>query len=158
MVFNLITNKTDFPPKWKKSVIVSIFKESHRQNASNYGPISLLSAVSKVLARLIFDKINVACHLLEAFPESAYFRRKRPSVSNLIEFFHLLYTQLDWPNYSNITAFYIDFREAFDKVSHQRILEKLSKLAIGSNCFNLIKSHLEHGDKPSRSLIKYQAN
>ena len=49
MIFNLFANKAAFLAKWKISVIVPIFKGGAKQNASNYRPIRLLSAVSKLL-------------------------------------------------------------------------------------------------------------
>ena len=126
------------------------FKEGEKQNASNYRPISLLSAVSKLLEKLIFDRISPVIYS-ELSPNQPNFRPKRSTISNLIEFFHHLYTQLDSPNCSNLTAFYIDFQKAFGKVSHQQLLEKLSKVDIGHNYFNLIRSYLEQ----RRQTVKF---
>ena len=117
MIFNLIANEAVCPAKWKVSVIVPIFTLGDKQNASNYRPISLLSAVSKLLEKLILDEISPVISKLA--PNQHDFRPKRSIVSNLIEFFYHLYTQLDSPNCSNLAAFYIDFQKAFDKVSHQ---------------------------------------
>ena len=72
-----------------------------------------------------------------------YLRPKRSAISNLIEIFHHLYTQLDSPNCSNITAFYLVFQRASYKVSHQRFLEKLPKIDNAHYCLNPIKGKLE---------------
>ena len=55
LLFNLIANKAIFPTKWKISKIAPIFKDGDKQDVSNYRPISLLSAVSKLLEKLIFS-------------------------------------------------------------------------------------------------------
>ena len=57
LLFNLIANKAIFPTKWKICEIAPIFKDRDKQDVSNYRPISLLSAVSKLLQKLIFDKL-----------------------------------------------------------------------------------------------------
>ena len=43
---------------------------------------------------------------------------------------------------SYLTTFYIDFQKAFNKVSHDLLLEKLSALGIGGNCLSLPRSYL----------------
>ena len=49
LLFNLIACKAHFPTKWKVAEIVPIYKDDDKQDASNYRPISFLSAVSKLL-------------------------------------------------------------------------------------------------------------
>ena len=46
-----------FPIKWKTSKIAPIFKDGDKQNVSNYRPLSLLSAVLKLIEKLIFEKL-----------------------------------------------------------------------------------------------------
>ena len=56
MIFNPIANEYFFLANWEMSVIVPIVKEGDKQNASNYRPISFLSAVSKLLETLFSRK------------------------------------------------------------------------------------------------------
>ena len=54
--FNTIANKFVFPSTWKIREIVPIFEEEDKLFVSNYRPISLLTVISKVLEKTIFDK------------------------------------------------------------------------------------------------------
>ncbi len=45
------------PSQWRTHLITPIFKSGDRSSIKNYRPISLLPIISKVLERLIYDKI-----------------------------------------------------------------------------------------------------
>ena len=140
LLFNFIACKAHFPTKWKVAEIVPISKDGDKQDASNYRPISLLSAVSKLLETLIFNKlIPVVYPTLN--PAQHCFRPKRATTTNLIEYLHEIFSCLD-SNPSSLTTFYIDFRKAFDKISHDLLLDKLLALGIGGNCLSLLRSYL----------------
>ena len=56
-LFNLSLSSSVIPTEWKIHRIIPIFKSGDRSLISNYRPISLLCNVSKVLERIIFNKI-----------------------------------------------------------------------------------------------------
>ena len=143
LLFNLIANKCHFPNEWKTSEIVPMFKDGNKQEVTNYRPISLLSTVSKLLEKLIFNKLYP---LVSPFlSESQHgFRSKRSTETNLIEFLHHLFINIDSPSCDFLVAFYIDFKKAFDKVNHERLIEKLSLLGIGAACLKLLISYLKN--------------
>ena len=123
LLFKLIAFKAHFATKWRVAEIVPICKDGDKQDASNYRPISLLSAVSKLLETLIFNKlIPVVYPTLN--PAQHGFRPKRSTTTNPIEYLHEFFSCLD-SNPSYLTTFYIDFQKAFDKVSHDILLDKL---------------------------------
>ena len=141
LLFNLIACKAQFPTKWNVAEIVPIYKDGEKQEASNYRPIRLRSALSKLLETLIFNKqISVVHPILN--PAQHGFRPKRSTTTNLIEYYlHEIFSCLD-SNPSYLTTFCIDFQKAFDKVSHDLLLDKLSALSIGGNCLSLLRSYL----------------
>ena len=48
-LFNICLNESCFPDCWKVSSVVPVFKNvGENSTAKNYGPVSLLSVVSKV--------------------------------------------------------------------------------------------------------------
>ena len=108
---------------------------------SNYGPISLLSTVSKLLEKLIFEKLTLIVYPTLASAQHG-FRPKRSIITNLIEYLLEIYSCLESENCSYLNIFYIDFEKAFDKVTHELLIQKLAALGIGGNCLNLLRSYL----------------
>ena len=97
LLFNMIANKALFPTKWKISKIAPIFKDGDKQDVSNYRPISLLSAVSKLLEKLIFEKMApIVCPTLK--PDQHGFKPKRSTITNLLEYLHQIFSCLDLTN------------------------------------------------------------
>ena len=57
-LFNKCLQESCFPDCWKVSSVVSVFKNvGERSTAKNYRPVSLLSVVSKVLEKLVNNRI-----------------------------------------------------------------------------------------------------
>ena len=57
-IFNMCLKESCFPDCWKVSLVVPVFKNvGERSTAKNYHPVSLLSMVSKVLEKLVNNRI-----------------------------------------------------------------------------------------------------
>ena len=56
--FTICINSASIPSQWKVHLIVPIPKSGNRSVVNNYRPISLLSNISKLFEKLIFDKIS----------------------------------------------------------------------------------------------------
>ena len=123
LLFNLIANKCVFPTKWKISKIVPFINDGGKQLASNLRPISLLSTVSKRLEKLIYNKLVPTVTNTLSNTQNG-FRRKRSTITNLIEYLHALHEKFDDTTCIYLTAFYVDFQKAFDKVDHSLQIEK----------------------------------
>ncbi len=88
-------------------------------NLANYRPISLLSTPSKVLERVVYDKIIDFIRpklLMQQFG----FHKNRSSLSQLLESFDQIVEAVDYGK--KVEAVYIDFSKAFDSVSHPELL------------------------------------
>ena len=141
LIFNTIANKCYFPSFWKTSEIIPIFKEENKQMVDNYRPISLLVAISKVLEKLIFDRMYPI--ISTALSQSQHgFRQRRSSITNQIEYLHERFLNFDNSNCHFLASFYLDFQKAFDKVNHNITIEKLSRAGITGRILDLIKSYL----------------
>ena len=57
-LFNKLLRLGCLPEDWKLANIVPVFKKDNKEQAENYRPISLLSIVSKVMERCLFNAIR----------------------------------------------------------------------------------------------------
>ena len=123
LIFNTIANKCYFPKTWKVTKVVPIFKKGDRQMISNYWPINLFSAVSKVIGKLKNKKCihhyRHSCHTQNIVPEN---NGPQPVTSLSL---HELFNCFHSPDCNYLVSFYVDFQNAFDKVNHLLLLEKL---------------------------------
>ena len=82
------------PFDWKLSNVVPVYKKGDQEFVENYRPISLLSLISKVLERYVFN--NIKDHIYSQFnPCQHGFVPGKNCVSQLIEVFDKIGSQLD---------------------------------------------------------------
>ena len=123
LVFNIIGNKHVYPSLWKLRILISIFKDGDKQDISNYRLIALLACLSKVLETLFFEKLYVAIGL-NVCKERNGFTKCKSTKTQMILYLSEIFDQFESPT---LTALYLDFEKAFDKVSHEKVKEKLHK-------------------------------
>ena len=56
-LFSLSINSGKIPNEWKLHYIIPIFKSVNKYPITNYRPIFLLRSISKVLERIVYDKL-----------------------------------------------------------------------------------------------------
>ncbi|XP_045445727.1 uncharacterized protein LOC123653788 [Melitaea cinxia] len=129
------------PTKWKESFIVPIFKSGDKHNVTNYRPISKLNTIAKMFEKIIYDSILPQIRPL-IIPEQHGFVSKRSTETNLCEFIHRIGFAMDQG--FQVDVIYTDYSKAFDKISHQIILNKLMALGIHGDLLRWIDSYLRH--------------
>ena len=69
-LFSLVLKYSYLPSDWKIHRIIPVFKSGDPTQIKNYQPISLLCNISKVLKRIIYNKLidHVACQINPASP------------------------------------------------------------------------------------------
>ena len=141
MLFQTCINKGSFPSYWKQSEVTPIHKENDKADVSNYRPISLLTNVSKVFERVLFNHLYP---LIEDQLDDRQFgfRQKRSAVLQLLIYLQEVYAKADDAKTNELFALYVDFKKAFDKVAHTNLVEKLKKFGIGGKVLQLLASYL----------------
>ena len=82
-LFNNCLKESCFPDCWKVSSVVPVFKNvGERSTAKNYHPVSLLSVVSKVFEKLVYNRI--VDHLESLFCDFQYDFRSSRSTADLL--------------------------------------------------------------------------
>ena len=140
-IFNKSLSTGECPTDWRSANVAPIHKKGDRTDPSNYRPISLTSQVCKVLESI------VRAHVLEHLKnnnilrdEQHGFRERRSCLTNLLEMMEYWTEILDEGD--GIDVAYLDFRKAFDLVSHQHLLYKISKYGITNQTLNWIGAFL----------------
>ncbi len=142
IIFNLSYSFSCLPTQWLIAHVTPIFKHAgSRLQVENYRPISLTSIVCKVFENIIKDEMMV--HLVSnnlIHSNQHGFVPMRSTQSNL------LYTINDWSialdSKNNTDCIFIDFKKAFDSISHAKLLHKLHSFGFSSLTIKWIKSFL----------------
>ena len=149
-LFNLSIKLGCVPQTWKLSNVVPIPKSGNRTSPTNYRPISLLSVLSKVLERHIYNQI--AAHLETHHPLSNFqwgFRPGRSTVTALLETTHSWLQCLEAGR--EVTAVFFDLKKAFDSVPHRALLDKLKSLQLNDHILKWVCDYLK--DKKQRVVV-----
>ena len=134
-LFSLSLSQHYIPLEWRTHLIRPIFKSGERQKVSNYRPISLLCVVSKVLERLVFN--NIIDFVRSSISLTQFgFLKGHSSLQQLLIFWN---TVINFPQTDTI---YLDFRKAFDSVSHNELLLKLWHFGITGSLWMWFRAYL----------------
>ena len=119
------------PEDWKRANVIPIFKKGEISDPGNYRPISLTSAVCKVLESIIRESIieHMTCNNLISNAQHG-FSPKRLCVSQLSTSIEYWTDEMQKGN--PVDVIYVDFKKAFNKVPHERLLIKLKAYGITS--------------------------
>ena len=127
------------PQEWKIHKICPIPKSGNLLEVKNYRPISLLSIVSKVLERIIFNKI--IDFLRPKFSKQQFgFQKNKSSLSQLLSSFAYILEEID--KGSTVDMIFLDLKKAFDTVPHEELLFKLWNIGITGPLWFWFKSYL----------------
>ena len=141
LIFQAIINKGTYPNQWKFGQICPVFKDGEKKDVTCYRPISLLSCISKVLERIIFDEIYPLVQE-KLHTKQFGFRKKRSATLQLLLLLDRIYKYNDDNEVENLIVLYLDFSKAFDTVPHSRLLDKVQNFGIGGKLLKLVHSYL----------------
>ena len=103
-LFSLCLSKSYLPAEWRCHCITPIFKSGDRPAVSNYHPISLLCSISKVIERLVFNKIYD--YVAKSISISQFgFTRNRSSLQQLLLYSDFIVSAYD--NREQVDSIYL---------------------------------------------------
>jgi hypothetical protein len=107
----LIWNKEELPHQWKESIIVSIHKNGHKTDCSNYRGISLQSTSYKILSNILLSRpIPEADEIIEYY--QCGFQRNRSTIDQIFYIRQIL--EKKWEYNGTVHQLLIDFKKAYD--------------------------------------------
>ena len=117
IIFNESITLGIFPDRLKCAKAIPIHRKGPPTDPSNYRPISLLSIYSKILEKLMYERLYEFLDKIDAFYSLQFgFREKHSTNHALISMTETIQGTLDNGKYG--CGVFIDQRKAFDTVNH----------------------------------------
>ena len=140
-LFRKSLDEMKIPNDWRLSNVTPIYKmKGSKADPGNYRPVSLTSNICKLMERVI--NVELSNHLEKRVLNNTQhgFRKGRSCQTIMIEFMDKVTSWLDEGN--SVDVLYVDFRKAFDKVEHKRLMVKLKAEGVGGKLWGWLKDWL----------------
>ena len=142
IIFNKSLEEGEFPLSMEKADVVPLFKSKRKDLKTNYRPISLLLTTSKLLEKVIYKRTYNSLDSNGLLYNSQYGFRSNHScehavgklVGNIVK---------NGENSKHTIAIFLDLSKAFDMISHNTLLCKLSIYGIRGKAHDWFKHYLQ---------------
>ena len=120
--FNYCIDKGEFPNDLKYADIVPVYKKNNKCEKENYRPVSILSNLSKIYAKLMYNQLlDYFDNIL--FPSQCGFRKGYSAQHCLLVMIGKFKETIDRCN--EFGAVLTDLSKAFDCINHPLFIAKL---------------------------------
>lgn len=130
-IFRQSLDRSEVPDKFRTAIVCPVHKKGPKTEPTNKRPVSLTVVACKLLESIICKAIyeNADKQGLLTNAQYAY----RPGRSTTLQL--LLDTQFDWAEHFNRSSrfdvVYLDFKSAFERVTHSKLLKILPNFGVG---------------------------
>lgn len=154
-IFNTCISRSIFPSDWKVGRIVPIPKVKSPSSVNDYRPITILPCCSKIFEIILKDQLQ--SYLDEAriiSPFQSGFRKGYNTSTLMLDIVESIRTQLDKHLVS--VLIFLDFRKAFDSISHDLLARKLvEQYNFSSTSSRLLLSYLSNRSQFVKVGVQY---
>ena len=142
-IFNLSLSTGTFPSALKIAKVIPIFKKDDPHTFSNYRPISLLPCFSKILERLIYNRLDSFLSYNNILHDNQYgFRKQHSTDLALLDIYDKISSALS--NRLHTIGIFLDLSKAFDTIDHNILLTKLQHYGIRGTPLALLTDYLHN--------------
>jgi hypothetical protein len=142
-IFNKSLEQGCFPDKLKIARVIPIYKTDDEKLVSNYRPISVLPFFSKILEKIMYNRLISFINDSEILINNQYgFREKHSTYMALLNLTDRITNELDCGNHS--LGIFIDLSKAFDTLDHSILLSKLQHYGVRGTACDWFTSYLQN--------------
>ena len=141
-IITLSFHQGKFPTPWKTAKVTPLFKNSGERNEmKNYRPIALLPSLSKIIEKLVAERLtrHLESNGLLSDKQHGY-RKHRSTATCLLQLQEEIMERYENGQDSVIMCF--DSSAAFDTISHSIILDKLALYGVSEFSLRWFRSYL----------------
>ena len=130
-----------FPDILKIARVLPLHKGGSLDKVINFRPISILSSISKIFERLMFNKMYSFIEKYQIFDNSQFgFRKGHNTELAIMRTIKYITDALDMD--VPVIGLFLDISKAFDSIDHNILLDKLHLLGFKSVSLSWFKSYL----------------
>ena len=142
-LFNESFSKGVFPNHMKLAMVTPIYQGKSKLKVGNYRPVSVLPILSKVLEKLMFNRLVNFLEKSEIIYEHQYGSQKsKPTTHAVFDIHTKIVKALDQGNLA--CSVFLDFVKAFDTADHHILLQKLENFGLRGPVFKWFQSYLSN--------------
>ena len=143
LFLNFVFTEGIFPSNCKVARAIPVYKTGAKDDMNNYRPISILTCFSKIIQKILYAQLYKFLKKHKVIYENQYgFQNNVSSVHAMPDVVNSCYDDINESCYTSLS--FIDLRKAFDTVSHETLLIKLSNYGIKGVAYDLIHSYLHN--------------
>jgi Reverse transcriptase (RNA-dependent DNA polymerase)/Endonuclease/Exonuclease/phosphatase family len=146
-IFSNSFNTGSIPSSLKNSKIIPLLKSGDRACMDNYRPIAMLNVFSKILEKIVSNRLCIfldSNNILSKFQFG--FRKGHSTLHPMILFMNKITQALE--NREHVIAIFCDLKKAFDCCNHDLLLQKLKNIGIKGIAlkwfFNYLKGRMQY--------------
>ena len=142
-LLNLILNRIFIegccPKTWETGLIVPIFKKGDCKNTNNYRGITIINTMQKLLTKILAKRLQSVCEEFNLLKkEQEDFVKGGECMAQVCALFECCQRRKIRNNMTILC--FLDLKKAYDMVSHELLIKKLKRKALGTKFINYIEN------------------
>ena len=140
-VLNLSIRQGFFPNSMKVAKVIPLYKSGDAMKITNYRPVSILPLFSKILERLMYNRLMSFINKHKVLYKYQFgFRKNYSANMALILLVDKITSAIEKGEI--VLGVFLDFQKAFDTVNHSILLQKLFKYGIRGTAYLWLQDYI----------------
>lgn len=135
-LINKIWEREKVPEEWTQGIIVTLPKKGDKSRCENWRAITLLCTTSKILTRLILNRLKEGLDRVLR-QNQAGFRANKSCTDQIATLRIVIEQTVEWQN--KLYVNFIDFERAFDSIDRQKMWNIIESYGIPQKYIRIIK-------------------